>query len=186
MKKVAVLLFSIIIAIGCSFTAFAASSPVGPQIPDKYDVVGTVAKDDKAYTGVTITIDGSDSSVTDKNGVVRFDDLTEGKHTLKFSKGTELSDQVVVNIIKGDDTKSVKLDDGSYNITVASKVSTIYINFDVDKDGNVEITSASSKQNDSTLSPPTGDIAVSLVTFGLILSLVGLMATSLLKKKYCK
>ena len=184
MKKFAVLLFSIVIAVVASVTAFAASSPSGPVIDDKYDLVGKVTKDDKAYSGITVAFDGSETKVTGEDGTVKFEDVAVGTHKIFFSKDTTTLDEITINVIKGEETKSVKTADDVYDVYVKSGVSTIYINFDAASESDIVITGANSVGNDSPDSPPTGDYSVYAICFALMVAFSGILVSGYFKKRF--
>ena len=184
MKKLAVLLFSVVIATVASVTAFAASSPSGPVIDDKYDLVGKVTMNDKVYTGLDVSLDGSANQATDKDGIVRFDDVTVGTHKFTFSKGSTSLDEITVNVIKGDETKAVKVSDDVYDIYVKSGVSTVYLNFELISENDVVIEGANSIGNDSSDSPPTGDYTVNAICIALLVAFSGIVLSGYFKKRY--
>lgn len=184
MKKLAVLFFSVVVAMITSVTAIAASSPSGPVIDDKYDIVGKVTMNNKAYSDVTVLFDDSTSKVTDKDGKVRFDDVSVGTHKFVFSKDSNTLDEITINVIKGEETKSVKVSDDVYNIFVKSGVSTVYINFKFVSEKDAIIDGANSIGNDSSDSPPTADYTVNAICIGLLVALSGIVVSGYFKKRY--
>lgn len=184
MKKLVVLLFSVVVALSASFSVFAASSPSGEEITDKYNVVVTVTKDGKVTSGYKVSVDGTVSKDTDSKGSVKFDNLTVGAHTIGFYKGDSKLDDIAINIQKGDKTEAVKVSDDNYTITVKSGVSTVYINVALDGENDFSIKNANSVGNDSPDSPPTGDFAMTVVALGFVISLAGVMITGYCKKRF--
>lgn len=181
MKKFAVLLFSVVIAVVASVTAFAASSPSGPVIDDKYDVVGKVTG---AGTGVSVSFDDDAAKELGEDGTFRVEDITEGTHKIVFTKGDKTLDEITINVAKGTDTKAEKVSDDVYNVTVKSGVSTIYINFNVLADDDYVITNANSVGNDSPDSPPTGDYSVYAICIALMVAFSGILVSGYFKKRF--
>ncbi len=184
MKKLVVLLFSVIVAISASFSVFAAPSPGGDEITDKYNVVVKVTdKDGKATAEYKVSINSA-AKDTDSKGSVRFEDLAIGAHTIGVLKGDSLVDEIAINIQKGDKTEAVKVSDDNYNITVKSGVSTIYITLAQDGENDFSIKNANAVGNDSPDSPPLGDLSMTVVALGLVLSLAGVAITGYCRKRF--
>lgn len=183
MKKIVSLLAALLIAISGSVCAFAAQSPGGEIKPDQFNVVGTVTINDNKTHNITVTI-GDKSATTDKKGAYRIESIEVGTHTVTFTEGENELGKVSFEIKKGSDTKFEKLPNGTYEITVASNVATINIDFKINEDGSVEITKVSPAGNDSPVSPPLGDMSATVAMFALIISFAGIMISAFFRKRY--
>lgn len=183
MKKLISLLVAVLIAISGSVCVFAAQSPGGEAKPDQFNVVGTVTQNDKAITGITIEI-GDKKDDVDGKGNYRIEGVEAGTHTVTFKKGDEVLGTVTFKIAKGDATEYKKLPDESYDITVASNVLTIDIDFNIKKDGAVAIIGVINAGNDSPVGPPMGDMMTNIAMLVLVLSLGGIAVSVFFKKKY--
>lgn len=184
MKKLAILLFSVIVAMVASVTVFAAPSPGGTVIDDKYDLVGKVTMNDKAYSDVAVSLDGSADKVTDKDGVVKFEDIAVGTHKIAFSKDSKALDEITINVIKGEETKAVKTADDVYDVYVKSGVSTVYVNFKFISESDAILGGINSVGSDSPFSPPTGDIAVNAICIALLVAFSGIVLSGYFKKRH--
>ena len=183
MKKIVSLLAAFLIAISGSICAFAASSPGGEVKPDQFNVVGTVTKGEEKLADIVIKI-GNKNATTDKKGAYRIEGIEAGKHTAILTNGETELGTVSFNIAKGTETKYEKLNDNSYNITVAANIATILIDFNVNENGTIEITKVAPAGNDSPVSPPLGDIMSTIATLILLVSFAGIMVSVFFKKKY--
>ena len=91
---------------------------------------------------------------------------------------------ITVNVIKGEETKSVKVSDDVYDIYVKSGVSTVYINFKIISEKDVIVSGANSIGNDSSDSPPTGDNILYAICLGLLVAFSGIVVSGYFKKRY--
>ena len=184
MKKIVSLLAAFLIAISGSVCAFAAQSPGGEVKPDQFNVVGTVTKGEEKLADIVVEI-GDKTATTSTKGAYRIEGIEVGSHTVSFKKAESELGNVAFAIAKGTETKYEKLADGSYNITVASNVATITIDFNIKADGTVEITKVTPAGNDSPVGPPLGDVVPTIAMLLLVISAAGIMFSLFFKKKYC-
>ena len=183
MKKIVSLLAAFLIAISGSVCAFAAQSPGGTPKPDQFNIVGTVTEGKEKLADVIVEI-GNKKDTTSEEGTYRIEAVETGSHTVVFKKAEQEVGSVSFKIAKGNETKYEKLADGSYDITVASNVATINIDFNIKEDGTVEITKVTPAGNDSQVGPPMGDITTNILMLVLVISLGGIMVSAFFKKKF--
>ncbi len=183
MKKIVSLLAAFLIAISGSVCVFAAQSPGGVIKPDQFNIVGTVTQKGEKAADIIVEIGNKKDTTSDK-GAYRIEGIEAGSHTVSFKKANDELGTVSFKIAKGKTTKYVKLADGSYDITVASNVATINIDFDIKEDGTAEITKVTPAGNGSPIGPPMGDMFTNIAMLVFALSLTGILVSVFFKKKY--
>ncbi len=181
MKKLAVLLFAVIIAVSSSVCAFAVSSPTGQEKEDKYVVSGTVKQNDKVVDGASVSIDNGAAVTTDDKGTYRIENITAGSHKLVVTKG-DVTGTVTFVIQKGTETKYVQNADGTYTISVLQGVTTIDISLALDAQNKVTISNVNASGNASPDSPQTSDVAGYVLA--IVLAVSGAAAFSFSRKAF--
>lgn len=184
MKKIISFFTMALVAISASLCVFAADSPSGEVKPDQFNIVGTITKDGSAYSSVNVKLDDADNVTTDSKGSFRIENIKSGDHVIAITKDSKEIGTINFTIAKGNNTKFDKLDDGSYNISVAANISTLAIDFAIDNNGNVTITKVSAAGNDSPQSPGTGDVFSVVCMTLLLISCGGVLTAAYYRKRY--
>lgn len=116
----------------------------------RYVVVGEVTINDKPLTNTKLELHSSvKTSVTDKDGKFRFDDVEEGIHTLTAMNGNSIIGFVEFSIYKADTDGLVmnKLPDGSFEVLIGKDFPAIRFDFDLDKNGKMNLKTADPIKN---------------------------------------